>query len=357
MNFKDEPIISRDWNDGGYREVAIPEETDPDPLVVANDRLKCYRIYYHSGMDNSKLILLREPVVKSLERVNELLRPYDLEMLVVDGFRSVYTQALLWRNILKVVSKGVAPESLSPLELLTFGLQADEIGSYAQAKKTRTFHSLVESCMSDGPLLVDFAIYMQGHPGLEKTPREMAMLYITLLVNLGEVYQVPLDIAAHTAHGNGGTEDSRLLNVSTGRQVCLGTPYDWTDTRLCSVDSFEDESKFELWRQSQVENREMAEYLVECGIVDPVTIDDFRRVRDFRRILYWATEEVGVGRYRQEFWHRTHGNQFGGKQAKTHLGAGNSCHAMSRGLVDEKGEPLVVWGNKAAHEMAAKIIG
>lgn len=349
MDFRNEPIVYKDgdWDDSGYREAPIPEETNPDLLVVANERLKCFRIYYNNGWDKSDLILLRAPVVNSLELVNKILQPYGLEMLVLDGFRSVYTQAMGWRDTLRRIIKGRDPESLSALELLKFGLQADEIFSYAQVSKKNTFHRLVDNCLSDGPLLFDFALANE-QLRLEKTPREMAALYITFLVNFGKVPSIPLDTAAHTSHGNGGTEDSRLLDISTGREVCLGTPYDWTDTRLCSVDSFEYEDKFELWQQAQLELSKMNSYLAGCGITEKVTPDDFHRVRDLRRILYWATEQVGAGRYSQEFWHRTYGNEDG---------IGNSCHAMSKKLFGPDGQPLVVWGNKAAHEMAVKITG
>ncbi len=195
-------------------------------------------------------------------------------------------------------------------------------------------------------MLVNLATYSKNNPGLEKTLRELASTYITLLANLGKLNCLLLDTVNHTSHGNGGTEDSILMDSSNHFPVCMGTPYDWTDARLSSVDSFEYDDNLEVWQQSQAENPEMALYLAQCGINRPVNRDDFCRVRDLRRVLYWATETVGAGRYREEFWHRTYGNR---------QGVGNSCHAMSKKLFDDNGQPRVVWGNKAAHEMAEKI--
>lgn len=303
-------------------------------------------------MDSSSLILLREPVIRSLEEADRLLKEYGFKVLVVDGFRSVFTQAALWKHTLRRICQGKDPDKLSIRALLTLGQQADEIGSYAPVLENGTYWQLFDHFRENSPEWFSLVEYAQTKFHTGKMTEEWLALYITLKANLGLLPSLLLDTAGHTSHGNGGTEDSLLISLKDGEVAGLGTPYDYPG-KASAIDFFEHQENLEAWRLSQANDREMTKYLSECGINRPVTLNDFERIRGIRRIFYWAMEKVGVGRYGPEYWHRTHGNSRGGKQADQYPGAGNSCHAITRDIRDSDGQYLAVWGNKTAHEMAA----
>ena len=368
MKYYDTPIIwsQGDWDDSGYRDVAKPYETNPDPLVVANSRLACYRVYnlgdspricscYGSGgMDQSAAILLREPVVRSLERANVILKEYRLKTLILDGFRSVQTQAKLWVHTLTRMA-GPNPADLSIKGLLTFGQRADEIGSYASVVEDDNYLKLFTQLIQNQNVWFSVVEYAQEKFQTGRPAEDWLKLYITFKANLGKYPYISLDAAGHTSHGNGGTEDSLLINISEGDVACLGAPYDYPNAPS-KIDFFEGPDNFEEWRRYQKEEAEMSLYLAQCGITNSATRDDFNRVRDLRRVFYWTMEEVGVGRYGAEYWHRTHGNSLGGNQAKEFPGAGNSCHAIVKNIRDTAGKHVAVWGNEAAHRMADAIL-
>jgi D-alanyl-D-alanine dipeptidase len=365
MKYEDKPIVwaPGKWDDTGYRAVAIPKESDPDPLLPANDRLACYRVYHYGdrprvcscygagGMDKSDVVFLREPVIRSLEQADGILKQYGLKLLVVDGFRSVYTQAALWTHTLCRISNGRNPSKLTTKELLTLGLQADVIGSYAPVLQNWVYDQAFGGFFRQSSVWYPIVEYAQEQFDQGKTPEEWLALYITFKTNLGLFPSLSLDTTGHTSHGNGGTEDSLLVSIAEDNIACLGAPYDYPG-KESAIDFFEHDENFGAWKDDKAKDQDMRQYLAECGINRPVIMDDFHRIRDLRRVFYWAMEEVGAGRYGPEYWHRTHNHDRGGKQANQHPGAGNSCHAITQSIHGSDGQYLAVWGNDAAHQMS-----
>jgi len=103
------PITSREMFSSSYLDIPIDREDvrGLEPLIPLESVGVGFESYYArtDGQNppfgraiegSSKDIWLRKSVAEKLERVNELLRPFDAELFVFDGHRTVACQQGLW---------------------------------------------------------------------------------------------------------------------------------------------------------------------------------------------------------------------------------------------------------------------
>ncbi|MBC8000735.1 MAG: hypothetical protein IAF58_22495 [Leptolyngbya sp.] len=74
--------------------------------------------YYRTFNQAVSVPLLREGVVQRLALVNQALEPYDVQLLVLDGYRPVLLQQELWDHFIEI-ARGKMPDS-SDEELVKF---------------------------------------------------------------------------------------------------------------------------------------------------------------------------------------------------------------------------------------------
>src|SRR5215211_6222303 len=103
------PITSPQTFSSPYSEIPI-DKNDPrgsEPLVPLESVGVAFESYYARTDGNNppfyraiegtrKDVWLRKSVAEKLARVNELLRPFEAELFVLDGYRSVASQEGLW---------------------------------------------------------------------------------------------------------------------------------------------------------------------------------------------------------------------------------------------------------------------
>jgi zinc D-Ala-D-Ala dipeptidase len=103
------PLTSLDMFSGSYLDIPI-DQNDPrgrEPLIPLDSVGVAFESYYAKTDGNNppfnrviegsrRDIWLRKSVAEKLARVNELLRPFEAELFVLDGYRSVACQQGLW---------------------------------------------------------------------------------------------------------------------------------------------------------------------------------------------------------------------------------------------------------------------
>lgn len=358
----------------GYRNVPIsPEdERNPDPMrIVKQSGIECIPIYsvgrtpglceYYDdgGIGGPKDIIVRQPVLHGLERVNHELARFNRRLVVVDGFRPYTVQVSLWKYLRAEVlrAKNVPEhEELTVTDEVAIGLKADDIGSYCAAVENEEFSRRVELFMR-GPKAGEIE---EAAKRLEKTPQEIAVLYLTFRANLGKE---PIELAkdAVTAHGNGGAVDVYMRNMETNRFANLGVPFDYVprpsaSRSLVEMNAFESISIVELaeeiWRDTVLQR-----YYTALGVdIDNIDVDLVEDIQRERRLLYGVMTDVAAATiYVGEPWHFNLGNRQGGYQAKRYPNAGNGCHSLLKNIQDEKGSLVAVWGNKTGHKLAREM--
>lgn len=376
-DFREIPIVREilphtgrlDGDDTGYRNVAVSplDVESPDPMVdvegtgilvkpiYATGAVPGLCPYYGEGLGAKGTILVRTPVRVGLTRVEELLRSYNRRLVILDGWRSVTVQAKLWRDIFLRISGG-DPVLMSHQDIVRWGIEADKVGSFAPVQKTNRFEE-----MAGGLLYRESSSVDQMAASLGITRMQYVEYYATFCANLGLslAASIKFDTTANTAHGGGGAVDVYTMDTETGKYACLGVPFDFVGTPAV-MDYFENDSNFDDYWHTVSERKDLCQYLLECRVTGG-TREEFRRIRDERRILFHAMRSVGatffsLGAEEGEAWHFNLGNE-GGRQYSRYPGAGNSCHSLLRNVADESGQLVAVWGNATGHRLAAEILG
>lgn len=359
-----------DGDDEGYRDVVVSDLDllDPDPMGEINKGVSCYPIYalparpdicsyYGEGLGTSKTMLLRAPAYYALLDADELLRPYGRRLLVIDAWRSVKTQSVMWAAIFRRIVGERNIGAMSFAEIVKFGLEANKVGAYAPVKQSSEFEEVIQTLL-DSMTACDEIITTAKK--FDMSEEQSVRLYYTFMTSLG-MTDFELDDTANTAHGGGGAVDVYLLNTKTGLPTCLGVPYDYVG-RPAVMDYFEHDENFDAFVHELLARPDLREYVGQFVRMD-FGIEDFRMVRDERRMLFHAMRAVGatyfsLGADEGEPWHFNLGNELGGKQAELYPGAGNGCQAVLRNIRDpETGERIAVWGNLMGHRLARKILG
>lgn len=366
-----------DGDDSGYRDVNICplDAENPDPLVpvetVATRPL--YAVgktiglceYYPQGLGAPNTTLVRKPVVSALEAVDQSLRPYDRQLLVVDGWRSWRTQQGLWRYLRAEIlrAEGLEDVGLSIYDEVRVGIKADDVGSYCAIIKDEAFHAAISELVNgpNGQALAAAA------PQFGKDILEVAELYVTFLANLNR-NDLKIQEDAVTAHGNGGACDCWLINRNTGKFVNLGVPFDYvpapgTEISAGVVNYFDmPEVTTEVYAEAVAKDPILQAYLGGLGI-SVVTDAVFHEAQLERRLLFHAMRSVGwtyfsLTKECGEPWHYNAPNFFGGNQVAELPGSGNGCHALLADVRERvSGKPMAVWDNGVAHKLAEQILG
>lgn len=363
-----------DGDDSGYRDVAIlPEEGGkPDPIVVVEDHgVKTYPVYgkgacpritpyYGTGIGGPQVTLLRKPAVTALIEMNRILAPYEREVLVLDGLRFAETQRKLWEYLFQLAVKnaGMEIKNLSSSEVIKFGLQADNIGSYVSLKNTRRLKEEIESQIRVRYHELEKALTENKLGSIE----EAASLLVTFLTNIAPEAAfegISLDDTAITAHGGGGAIDMMLLNTKTGEIEPLGVPFDFLpDPKWAfnpgAMAAFEHHSPEEMAALYE-SSPELLAYLNEFGETH-MTHSFFLRCLENRRMLLWAAKQVGMTHYNSECWHFNGGNTRGGNQANTLPGSGSGCQALLLNVRDHNGIITACWGSEIGQQLGRELL-
>lgn len=242
-DFRNTPIVlpflkhtgEVDGNDKGYRKVRVSPLDKPgtsDPLVVCNSRIRCMPIYsvgsvpglcpyYGSGIGAPQQVFLRAPALNALIAGNDLLKKYNREFVILDGWRSAETQSLLWKDVFNRIcsERSLIESELTLTQFLQCAMDADDIGSFADVIRNEEYDGAFAAANSS----LDFNTASND---LQKPTSELVELYVIFQANLGRNACI-LDESGNTAHGGGGASDVFLWNTETNQYTCLGVPFDF----------------------------------------------------------------------------------------------------------------------------------
>lgn len=364
-----------DGDDTGYRDVKVaPEdETEPDPLVLlleSDDDVECYSVYangsyrricpyYFGGLGADERVLIRTPASQALRAASAVLRTYSRKPLVVDGFRDCSTQAKLFSYLFRRLLGGRDPASLSVTEFVHFGRRADDVGSYAAVKRDDAF-SAAQAALLDGQMADQVAAAAFD---LQVTRGEVARLYLTFGANLGLQPTLTLDPSAPTAHGSGGALDILLVDAKTSDLTLLGVPFDYCrpgddrhPTGPAAMRYFEDEGNLDHYAKLVERDPVLEQFVIRDFDVEGITIEVFRQIQRERRLFFHAMQRAGFSFFNGECWHFNAPNQFDSNQFAEYPFGGNACHSLLQNVCGDDGKPVAVWGNTAAHKMAAELL-
>lgn len=358
-----------DGDDDGYRDVVVSpfDRSNPDPMGVINKGVSCYPIYalpgrpdicsyYGEGLGTDERMLLRAPAYYALLDADELLEPYGHKLLVIDAWRSVQTQSVMWAAIFRRIVGERNIGAMSFAEIVEFGLETNKVGSYPAVERTSEFEEVVQTLLASVSAHDEIAATAAK---FDMSEEQAVRLYYTFMTSLG-MSNFELDETANTAHGGGGAVDVYLLNTKTGLPTCLGVPYDYVG-RPAVMDYFERDENFDAFVRDLEAHSDLREYVTHF-FPGEFTIKEFHAIRDERRMLFHAMMAVGatyfsLGADEGEPWHFNLGNQLGGRQAELYPGAGNGCHAVLKDIRDPKtGERVAIWGNETGHRLAREIL-
>jgi D-alanyl-D-alanine dipeptidase len=307
-----------------------------------------------NGHDRADRLLLRAPALLAVEEANELLKPYNRELMISDGFRPIHRQAQMFCRVLERFTGSKVYEDLSLFEKISLGRKTnasilyvdiikdavydEETYKIRQSSLWPEFVSLAEKfCISSDILLHEFLVYETN----------------------GGRRSLTLDTISNTAHGTGGAIDVWLIDRSTGRFVNRGIPSSYNN--VSAVMDYFEWATSKMFQQEVDENSRLKEYLHDFGIEK---IDDkcMLAIREERRLLFHAMMTVGasyfsLGKTEGECWHFNFGNERGGHQYNILPNAGNPSHSLLKNIRDPKnGQITAVWGNEVAHELARELL-
>lgn len=356
-----------DGDDAGYRNVVVCEDDvagQGDPLVELDSMIAQYAVYavgaepgicpaYGRGLGAPSTMLVRGPVRQALLEVDARLRAYDRRVLVLDAYRSVETQRRLWKYLFEQLLGDVQVESLSVLELLKLGIEADNIGSYVTVVKDGHYDDVVDEIMVSNA----WADLVEASQALGKDPQETVELFVTFHRNLGyKTRGVSLDTTSNTAHGGGGAIDAIMADLD-GKPLNLGVPFDYVGPES-AMRYFENPGCYGDFYRACRENAVLHQHAIECGYNG----NDFgalcSEIQRNRRLLYHVMMRAGATFYVAECWHWNFGNERGGRQFDRFPHAGSGCHSLLKDVCNpETGEWIAVWGNAWAQRRAAEMLG
>lgn len=377
-NFREMPIVLKvldhtgnvDGDDGyseklkmKYRDVKVcdADTKNPDPLVVINDEMRCMPIYsggaargitpyYGTGIGAPSTVLVRKPVLQCLRLANDQLRPFSRMLLVLDGWRPADVQVGVWGDVRsrRIEQLGLKGQELTVQQEVEIGDYADNIGSFCAVVKNEKFEAEVKKLEESDR----WGQVMAASEALNKPILDVVELYLTFLANRGAI-RLDLNNTVTTAHGNGGATDLFLIDFDA-KPVCLGVPFDF-DGEAARMDWFEDEDNLDPFKKMIMDRPDLCEYLIECGVTR-FNRDTFNRIRDERRMLYWACVSVGATIYVNEPWHFNWPCREGGKLAMLFPDAGNGCQSFLKNVRDPEGQLIAVWGNDTGNRLANEIL-
>lgn len=160
--------------------------------------------YYHEFVNSYKIPLVRRGVAEKLAKVNKLLQPYRVQLLVWDGFRSVALQQELWDYFVVIASR-LMP-SASEQEIVNY------VGRY----------------WSD--------------------PRDYD----------------PDDYRTWPTHNTGGAVDLTLQSLDSGQDLFMGSVFDDSDP-ISSTRYFEDQQLQSLTAKEARRNRRLLYHAMAAG--------------------------------------------------------------------------------------------
>jgi D-alanyl-D-alanine dipeptidase len=306
-------------------------------------------------------MIVREPMVPLLQHVDRLVQHFGCRIFILDAFRPWWVQVKLWRWLRNkvIADEGLDGNNLSVFDEVRIGMRADDVGSYCKPLENEEF--------ADAKRALGFSDTYgeqaeEAAKKLEKTPDEIAYFYLAFRANAGLV-NIPLDLNAITAHGNGGAVDVMLVDLD-GRPVFMGATFDYLAVggiqRTPAVMNYFDHPEVTVDEYADAVSRDpvLKNYCKFFGHTK-ITQKAFNKARKYRRLLMNAFLTIGATPFSLddsvgEFWHFNLPN-WGGNQCKDLPGSGNACHALLANVVSgETGKPMAVWSNSVGHKLAAE---
>jgi len=356
-----------DGDDTGFRLVSVSalDKINPDPLVILNKRIKCYPRLPNVPRDNFKpkicdgsikeeRLFLREPAVRALEEVSQLLEPHGRELVLTAAFRHIKNQARVFSDALYRLLGEREYKNLSVQEQIKLGRKANEAALYADIIKNDLYFYHIKKLQESSRLkqIIDAATALEI--SIDDVIEEISIYEANLGFN-----DLNFDRVSSTAHGNGGSVDAWVINSSTGEFVNRGVPsaYNCSPTVM---DYFEWATP-EMFDEERKKSSALDIYLKGYGI-DKITDSVIKEVRNERRILFHAMMSVGatyfsLGKTEGECWHFNFGNERGGKQFKVLPYAGGAPHSLLKNIRDKStGQITACWTNEVAHQMAEELM-
>lgn len=351
-----------DGDDTGFRSVDLSpfDKIDPDPLVLINKRVKCYPRNRNLARNNFEPIIcdgtvkdermfLREPAIRSIEEVNQLLVPYKRELVLVGAFRHVQSQALVFSDALyRWLGERKYP-TLTVIEQIQLGRKANEAALYVNILQDHLYQIEKEKIKTSDR----FDQIITAAENLKIDIDELILELFTYETNLGFL-QLNLDKIASTAHGNGGAVDAWVIHSTTGKFVNRGVPAAYNHAPAV-MDYFEWATP-EMYEAERKKSFVLDSYLRGYGI-EKITESVMQEIRNERRILFHAMMSVNasyfsLGKTEGECWHFNFGNERGGRQFDVLPGGGGASHSLLKNVRDKQtGKITACWTNEVAHQM------
>ncbi len=370
QNFTNIPIIRNilshtgrlDGDDTGFRSVALSplDKINPDPLVLINKRVKCYprnRKFQRNNFDpiicdgsvKDERMFLREPAIRAIEEVNNLLEPYGRELVLVGAFRHVHSQALVFSDAFNRWLGEKEYDQLTVTEQIQLGRKANEAALFVDILQDDLYEGEKQKIkMSD-----TFYDIISAAKNLEKTPDQIIDELFIYETNLGKL-NLNLDKIASTAHGNGGSVDAWVIDSSSGKFVNRGVPAAYNHAPAV-MDYFE-WATVEMFEDERQKSPVLDAYLSGYG-VEKITESVMKEIRNERRILFHAMMHVGatyfsLGKTEGECWHFNFGNERGGNQFDVLPFGGGAPHSLLKNIREKHTEEVTAcWTNEVAHNM------
>lgn len=370
QNFTNIPIIRNilshtgrlDGDDTDFRSVALStlDKIDPDPLVLINKRVKCYprnRKLPRNNFDpiicdgsvKDEKMFLREPAIRAVEEVNNLLEFYGRELVLVGAFRHVQSQALVFSDAFNRWLGEKEYNQLTLIEQIQLGRKANEAALFVDILQDDLYETEKQKIKTSDT----FYEITSAAKNLEKTPDQIIHELFVYETNLGRL-NLNLDKIASTAHGNGGSVDAWVSDSSTGKFVNRGVPGAYNNAPAV-MDYFE-WATVEMFEAERQKSPVLDAYLIGYG-VEKITESIMKEIRNERRILFHAMMNVGasyfsLGKTEGECWHFNFGNERGGKQFDVLPFGGGAPHSLLKNVRDkDAGEVTACWTNEVAHTM------
>ncbi len=372
-SFRERPIVLEtlphtgrpDGDDTGYRDVALSDDDaqNPDPMVAisySDHGIRFQSVYASAPVHRvypfpfvelgaTRQIFMRLPAIQAIRDENKLLKDERRERLVIDGFRPASVQQKMWALIYSRIAPPDQYQMMTIYEKIRAGNQTEVIGAHVAVVQNSAFDEAVSSLLIS-PAREQFAIAASG---IGIPIREAVERYLVYEANLGH-NNFTFDLSAPTAHGNGGPDDSWLINTNRGEVTCYGVHYDYTG-HACRLDFFENPDNLGPFQEEVAKNEILRTFLAKCGFPQ-IDVDAFNTFRGERRISFWANKLTGGTTYGKECWHNNRDNTRGGNQSQILPGSGNSCQALLKNVCDPgSGKPTACWTNAVAHRLVEQL--
>lgn len=347
-------------DDEGYRSMRPHENMShlpEDSLVPVGNLLLVRPMYFDMGFTTEERLFLREPALMHLAKVDRFFREkLDLAVRVTDGYRHMIVQQKGFCWAVEQVLK------LAPLADMKMNDLCELVKSTLRNGHLDDNVEMMEGIFSAANNLFSYAgvAFHNSEQSSAWAANKVPEIIPIAAVNLGWSDAGTIDLYSTTAHGSGGEVDIELVNMDSGKPVCMGTPVDgqgifshltYFEPKVGTLTAAEcscDEANRRMMYREAIRTREdISAYLCSCGIDPDVAVNDhkyfsmlWRNIRGNRRVLDAVMHTYGAFPYVGEWWHWGLNNSRGGILCQQFgFVSGSACYAV------HMGQQHCAWGN------------